>query len=67
MTIFASPTGISLSQISDTSSFATLNLKIRLELYVTVRAWTVEKGTFDFFQNLIITPSGDFKQVSEEF
>ena len=24
-----------------------------------------QKGTFDFSQNLIITPSGDFKQVSE--
>ena len=26
-----------------------------------------QKGTFDFSQNLIITPSADFKQVSEEF
>ena len=25
-----------------------------------------QKGNFDFSQNLIITPSGDFKQVSEE-
>ena len=31
------------------------------------RAWTVEKGTFDFSQNIIRTPSGDFRQVSEEF
>ena len=26
-----------------------------------------KKGTFDFSQNLVKTPSGDFKQVSEEF
>ena len=26
-----------------------------------------QKGTFDFPQNSIKTPSGDFKQVSEEF
>ena len=26
-----------------------------------------KKGTFDVSQNLIKTPSGDFKQVSEEF
>ena len=26
-----------------------------------------KKGTFDFPQNLIKTPSDDFKQVSEEF
>ena len=26
-----------------------------------------QKGIFDFSQNLLITPSGDFKQVSEEF
>ena len=25
------------------------------------------KGTFDFSQNLIKTPSGDYKQVPEEF
>ena len=36
------------------------------------RAWTVhgranQEGTFDFSQNSIKTPSGDFKQVSEEF
>ena len=26
-----------------------------------------KKGTFDCYQNLIKTQSGDFKQVSEEF
>ena len=26
-----------------------------------------KKGTFDFSQNLTRTPSGDFKQVSEDF
>ena len=30
------------------------------------RAWTVEEGTFDFSQNLIRTPPGDFKQVPED-
>ena len=26
-----------------------------------------KKGTFEFFLDLIETPSGDFKQISEEF
>ena len=36
---------------------------------VIIRAWTAQnkKGTFDFSQNFIKSPSGDFKQVSEEF
>ena len=38
------------------------------KFYIITRAWTVEKkGFFNFFQNLIITPSGDFKQDSEGF
>ena len=39
-----------------------------LELTIMIiTAWTVEKGTFDSSQNLIRTPSGYFKLVSEEF
>ena len=34
-------------------------------LYVGLRPY--EKGTFDCSQNLIRTPSGDFKDVSEDF
>ena len=30
-------------------------------------ALTVQKRTFNFYQNFTKTPSGDFKQVSEEF
>ena len=33
-----------------------------------IRGWTVQKkGTFDFSENLIRTPSGNFNQVFEEF
>ena len=34
---------------------------------IVIRTWTVEKRTYDFSQDLIKTPSGDFKQLSEEF
>ena len=34
---------------------------------LSIGAWTVKKGTFDFSQTLTKTTSGDFKQVSGEF
>ena len=42
-----------------------LMLHYRVHYKVGLRPY--KKGTFDFSQNLVKTPSGDFKQVSEEF
>ena len=42
-------------------------LAMREGVSIIIRDWTVEKGIFDFFLNLIITLSGDLKLDSEEF